>query len=155
MIVPADVLARFWAKVTLAPGCWEWRGARCSKGYGSFGFAKKIWGAHRLSMLIEHGAIPPDAQVLHHCDNPGCVNPAHLYFGTHHQNMADRNSRGRARGGRNFGELAPSSRLRAEDVRNIRALATAGYRQQDLAEAWGVHKATVNDAVLRKTWGHI
>lgn len=98
---------RFWSKVKrAAPSeCWEWQASRHKKGYGQFGFyprpaKSRTIRAHRACWLLVHGAIPDGVSVLHHCDNPACVNPAHLYLGSNDDNVRDRVARGRTRTGR-------------------------------------------------------
>lgn len=101
-----DDVARFWAKVR--PGlphptdpaqgqCWTWLGTRTKrrKGYGVFGANNRTYLAHRLSYWLEHGQ--PTQSVLHTCDRPGCVNPAHLYEGSAWDNTQDALRRGRMR----------------------------------------------------------
>ena len=91
---------RFWPKVNMggAPDylyCELWAAYRDKGGYGIFWFQGKQQGAHRVSWILEFGEIPEGEQVLHHCDNPPCVNPEHLYLGTPKDNMADMVKRGR------------------------------------------------------------
>lgn len=89
-------IARFFAKVNKADGCWPWVGARSSSGrYGALAVHGKTQGAHRVSWAIHHGPIPDGMHVLHKCDNPICVNPSHLFLGSHLENMADMTSKGR------------------------------------------------------------
>lgn len=90
--------SRFWKRVDKAgpDECWPWTAARMPKGYGCMGVGKGVMEyAHRLAFWLVHGEIPDGKFILHHCDNPPCVNPAHLYAGTHQDNMNDMKSRGR------------------------------------------------------------
>lgn len=147
---------RFWAKVQKTDGCWIWTGAVDSSGYGWIGVVgRKTRAAHRLSYEWHNGEILPGKCVCHRCDNPGCVNPDHLWLGTHADNIRDRDRKGRCNGGSKPGEDAAHALLKDDDVITIRKLCAAGHQQKDVAERFGVHKATVNDVVLRKTWGHI
>lgn len=90
---------KFWEKVKKTPGCWLWTGARTGRGYGALYFQEggKRWHktAHRLSWEYARGAIPNGLFICHHCDNPLCVNPAHLFVGTVQDNNRDRDNKGR------------------------------------------------------------
>ena len=98
--------ARFFAKVSRgAPGeCWVWSGGRkdSRQGYGAFGVRDRTTGrwrilrAHRVAWLIVNGPIPEGMCVCHRCDNPPCCNPAHLFLGTHSENMRDMANKGRS-----------------------------------------------------------
>lgn len=96
-------VARFWSKVAIpsAPRhekmCWPWT-ASTAKGYGQIKIAGRPLRAHRVDHEIANGPLAPGEHVLHSCDNPLCCNPAHLRAGTHAENMAEKVSRGRARG---------------------------------------------------------
>ncbi len=90
---------RFWKKIRkpdFANGCWEWLGYLDPKGYGTFGVNNKVFKAHRYSYLIHFGPIPEKLCVCHHCDNPQCCNPDHLFLGTHNDNMQDMIKKGRS-----------------------------------------------------------
>jgi hypothetical protein len=98
MVPPIDRFLRAIAK-SPSPGCWRWTRGKTAFGYGIFhvrvrGTWKKV-GAHRFSYEHFIGPVPKGPQVCHHCDNPACVNPAHLYVGTQKQNVRDCVARGR------------------------------------------------------------
>lgn len=90
---------RFWSKVKKGSGCWEWVGAIAGTGYGSFRATEVAKGgyisSHRLGWILHHGPIRSGAFVLHKCDNRKCVRPAHLFLGTHSDNMKDCVAKGR------------------------------------------------------------
>lgn len=87
----------FWSLVRTGPGCWEWQGVRGSKGYGIFYVAKQQVRAHRFSYEATHGPIPAGLLICHHCDNPPCVRPDHLFAGTSRENRQDAIAKGRIR----------------------------------------------------------
>jgi hypothetical protein len=145
----------FWTRIDKSGKCWVWQGARCSKGYGSLGFKRKIVSAHRLAYELTHGPIPTGMHVLHHCDNPPCCNPDHLWLGTNADNVADRHRKGRSNGGSGPGELCGHAKLTSDVAKQIRELCASGVTQRKCAKMFGVHFGTVNDLVLRKTWRHV
>lgn len=77
-------------------GCWEWNGPRNKSGYGFFAIEGNSIRAHRYSYERSNGQIPEGLLVCHHCDNPPCVNPDHLFLGTHQDNANDMVAKGRA-----------------------------------------------------------
>ena len=85
---------RFFSKVKKTNSCWEWQGAK-RLGYGVFKVDGKTKGAHRQSWELHKGVIPKGLLVLHKCDNRGCVNPSHLFLGSHSDNMKDVQMKGR------------------------------------------------------------
>lgn len=95
----ATVEERFWAKVDRSGECWNWTAATNAAGYGklSVGGRGRTMDAHRLSFLIHFGPFDRRLFICHRCDNPRCVNPAHLYAGTAKQNSRDMVNRGRQR----------------------------------------------------------
>lgn len=92
---PASVETSFWLRVRKGEGCWEWSGWRAGSGYGQIKVNKRIESAHRLSWILHHGAIPKGLIVCHHCDNPPCVRPDHLFLGTYSDNVRDAMHKGR------------------------------------------------------------
>lgn len=110
---------RFWEKVnkngpvhpTLGTPCWVWT-ACTIHGYGQIKYRNKVWLAHRLSWLFEHGELPEGLGVLHKCDNPPCVRPEHLYVGTQTDNTRDMKERGRAATGDRHGSKTHPERVR-------------------------------------------
>lgn len=112
---PVDPGIRFMAKVHQgeSSACWEWQGARVPKGYGMFTLPDGKGGsvmvyAHRFSYTHHVGPIPTGLHVRHDCDNPPCVNPAHLRVGTVQDNMRDMVSRGRHARGNQYTRRATS-----------------------------------------------
>lgn len=151
---------RFWAKVDgRGPDdCWEWTGWRHQFGYGLLGVRKRDDSgptsalAHRLSWEFANGPIPDGMWVLHRCDNAPCCNPAHLFLGTHQDNMDDMASKRRAKAPR--GERQHLAKLTAQDVLQIRARCPQETRRA-LADEFGVAVGTIHQIVNRLTWTHI
>lgn len=127
---------RFWAKVDRRgpDDCWPWLAARNNHGYGVMRDAGgRLSLSHRISLALD-GRDPAGKVARHGCDNPGCVNPAHLSAGTQAENIADMIGRGRGL----VGERNGSTKLTELDVALIRAAHAAGARQADLARQHGV-----------------
>src|SRR5262245_839701 len=109
----------FWGSADMSGGpdaCWLWRGSVFQHGYGRRKISGVTWQAHRLAWALRNGSIPDGLWVLHRCDVPLCVNPAHLFLGTVLDNNRDALRKGRAA----VGERAPAAKLTAEDVQRIR-----------------------------------
>lgn len=131
--------------------CWVWT-AGLTHGYGWIGIGKgRNERAHRLAWIFRFGPIPVGLYVLHKCDNRACVNPTHLFLGTHADNMADMVAKGRARGGHPAGENHPSIVLSDRRVAELRARAAqGGITQRQLAKEFNVGQATISRIVSGK-----
>lgn len=147
---------RFLSKVDIrAPHeCWPWTANRHRKGYGLFKLERRNWKAHRVSWEMYEGQIPPGICVLHHCDNPPCVNPAHLFLGTHKLNAEDRDAKGRNRPCP--GEKNGQAVLTADQVREIRTVYAARSKTQvALGRQFGLRQGSISNIVHRRSWAHL
>jgi hypothetical protein len=177
-------ISRFWSKVekSTSTECWEWKGVIVKDGYGR---VRCSHGArvltHRLSYTIHKGQVPSGMFVCHSCDNPCCVNPSHLWAGTHTDNMRDKITKGRANtpkgelhwsvrrpelrasGSRNGAKTKPECILQGEDhgcskltweqVGEIRREYSNGkVKQSNLARRYSVGVATIHNIVKNKAW---
>jgi hypothetical protein len=140
---------RFWRHVT--PGsldeCWEWQGSRDQRGYGKLNRGRTGEGnlkAHRASYEIHFGSCPDDLDVCHRCDNPPCVNPAHLFLGTHQDNMADMVQKGRSGAGTEY-VAAHQRKFTDAQIREMRDLGAAGVEGDAIAERFGVRRKYVSE----------
>lgn len=147
MILTTETLARFWAKVDKRSDdeCWDWMASKNSSGYGTFWANKKVTAAHRLSYQIAKGEIPSGMNVLHRCDRPCCVNPAHLWAGTQAENVQDMTRKQR------HGQ----AKLTEDQVREIYRLSEEGLLDREIADRFGVAHTTIVMILNGKTWGHL
>ena len=138
-------------------GCWNWRRTTNSDGYPMLKVAGKMVYAHRLAYELAVGQVPDELHVLHSCDNPRCINPAHLSPGTRSQNMKECSERGRARIPKpiKLGEQNGAAKLTDVDVRSIRRLLHKGVTQQAIADRFAVTQRTISDIKLGKKWRHV
>jgi len=151
----ADDAARFWSKVKITDGCWEWQAHRVS-GYGQFSIAgRKLEYAHRVSWVLSGNAIPQGLSVLHRCDNPACVRPDHLFLGTQLDNMKDMIEKGRDRivGSRNV--LSKLTEAKVEWIRRNYAPYHKEFGRVAMAKTLGVTKWLITRVVNRQIWKHI
>lgn len=154
--VNADAKKQFWAKVRMSLFCWEWTAAKDGHGYGVQRIGGKNILAPRVSWMIHFGPIPDGLCVLHRCDNPLCVNPAHLFLGTKLDNMRDMIGKGRARHDVTpRGEAHPQARLTVDQVREIRRRVSAGESRKAVAVDLGVDKTTVAKIVSGRLWATV
>lgn len=131
------VIERFEEKYEPIPeaGCWIWTACSHERGYGLFytGFNRKkgkMEFAHRVSYEIYFGISPGDRSVCHSCDNPSCVNPNHLFLGSHKENMEDMMNKGRL--------ICASQRIDREGQQKAMRLRKQGYMVKEIAKILGV-----------------
>jgi len=142
---------RFWSKVDVREpnNCWIFRTASKAKSYPGFWYQGEPWAAHRFSMMLFIGE-EPKLSVLHTCDVPRCVNPAHLFLGTHDDNMKDMHAKGR------FVPSRGNTKLTDKKVLAIRDEYAAGRTTlKELGIKYGVHFTTIQLIVKRKKWKHL
>lgn len=145
----APLAIRFHAKYRIdsASGCWLWTASKNAGGYGTISVKRRPHGAHRVSYELHIGAIPDGLFVLHSCDIPACVNPAHLRVGTVLDNARDAVERGRIATGLRNG----LRRLWPEAVSHIRQREMKGY---EYAVLYGVSPATITGVLHNRVWKH-
>jgi len=151
--ISADRIAKFHTQYSVdqKSGCWVWRGSM-RRAYGVFHDHQQRISAHRASWFIHNGKIPKGKLVCHHCDNPICVNPSHLFLGTDTDNNQDKSKKGRARGNENKGEKANNVLLTECLVRKIR---TSKLRPFEIAKKMGLKYGTVLSVIKRNNWRHV
>lgn len=147
---------RFWRNVdATGSGCWEWRAGTFTNGYGQFRVGAQKVKAHRFAYLDRKGSIPDGLIVMHSCDNRLCCNPEHLSVGTHGDNAADRDAKGRGRTnpppGRP-GELNPSAKADRTTVAVVRALRENGRTLKSIGEQFGLSQSQVRNIVTGRCW---
>jgi hypothetical protein len=132
--------------------CWLWTGnvLTTGLGYGRVNVNRKSYLAHRLSYEFLNGELPKDKLVLHHCDNARCVNPHHLYAGTHQNNAVDRASR--KPNSFAHGEKSGHAKLTDDQVISIRQDSRSCYA---IAKQYGVSPGLISMVKNRKVWKHL
>jgi len=147
---------RFWGKVDKSGDCWEWLASKNKEGYGNLWIEASIHKAHRYSWELHNGPIPEGGDyrgmcVCHHCDNPSCVNPDHLFISDHKGNMADMS--GKDRSNPSKGEYNGRAKLCASTVKLARErYSVGGVTHGQLAIIFGVSNSAMGRAIAHKTW---
>lgn len=134
-------------------GCWIWTAYTNADGYGQINADNRMKKAHRVSWELYNGVIPDSMCICHKCDTPSCVNPNHLFLGTHTENIQDMFLKGRA--DLKHGSKHGRTELSEEDVISMRKKCNEGTPQQYFADKHGINKGTVSKIILRKTWRHV
>jgi hypothetical protein len=147
--------------------CWPWQGAKLKTGYGVVSHRYKQYKAHRASFAIHRGQIPDGMFVCHHCDNPSCVNPSHLFLGTPQDNMTDKVCKGRqSRGEAHALSFADSENYKSAIVRGekhgrskltddqrdhiIKLLNDDELNQTQIAQMFSITQSNVS--VIKRRW---
>ncbi len=133
-------------------GCWEWQMSVNSRGYGRFRVGRFVERAHRVSYRIHKGPIPKGMLVCHSCDNPGCVNPEHLWLGTPQGNMDDMIGKGRQRWVGQGGASNPRAVLSEKQAKEVIELIAAGLDNKTIAARYGVSHGSISNIRRGKTW---
>lgn len=136
-------------------GCWNWEAGKGRDGYGQFWLDEKLQPAHRIAYQIYIGEAPDGLCVCHHCDNPSCVNPAHLFLGTYADNSHDRDTKDRGVHPDNSGENSGTAKLTEEDIQTIRMMSVKGARNLDLAKQFGVSPGAISHIICGRTWKNV
>ena len=138
-------LLDYWGWDVKDSGCWEARGFRNEDGYVLFSTSYRKISAHRASFIVHYGEIPAGREICHTCDNPACINPEHLYAGTHSENMLDRSKRQRD----------PRMVLTPDKVRVIRVLDKCGETKKVISEQLGVSPDVVHQVLNGNNWSWV
>lgn len=157
-IITESQIVLFFKKIHKTDSCWEWIGGTNQYGYGKFriGSSKDrtrcTCPSHRISYMLFKGDIPDDLNICHSCDNPKCVNPDHLWTGTHNDNVQDKILKGRDL----RGEKHQNSKLTSDQIKEIREEYSHGnISMSKLGKKYSVCSAVIHDIVHRKSWVHI
>jgi len=148
-------IKRFWCDVDKGKGtlkeCWEWLGYKTPKGYGTFGINNDSVRSHRFSFFLHTGILNENLCVCHLCDNPGCVNPNHLWLGTLQANNFDKMLKGREpKGSTHFNAI-----LNEKKVKEILIRLHNGESNVAIAKDYPVTKATISDIKTGRAWTHV
>lgn len=139
-------LERFSVKYRVDPAteCWVWIAAIHTSGYGIFRLGDECIGSHRAAWILFKGSIPDEMDVLHRCDTPPCVNPEHLFLGTHQDNMDDRTKKGHS--------IGSPTKLNEDIVRYILLSPKSGNK---LAIELGVRPEHIGRIRRRESWEYV
>lgn len=144
--------------------CLIWTGPLGNFGYGALSYRGRPRGAHRVSWELANGPIPEGMCVLHRCDVPACVRPAHLFLGTRADNAVDREAKGRGvRHNENLragyrgpvGSKHHKAKLTEEQALSVFTLHAAGLNQYEIADRLGIYQGGVWCILNRRTWKHL
>jgi hypothetical protein len=162
MRTDAQIIQDFWKRVKKGQPdeCWEWQAARNSqvkgRDYGVMWAGSRRWKTHVFSWVLHFGPTH-GLWVCHHCDNPPCCNPVHLFLGTCKDNVADMLQKGRSN--RECGEDRYNARLTEDNIREIRRRykrrSTGPDNGASLAQEFGIVKSMIDSIVKYRRWKHV
>jgi hypothetical protein len=142
-------IEKFWARVEKTDTCWIWRGPTNVHGYGRVGIHLRKQYAHRVAWTLTNGEVPAGLCLLHRCDNPPCVNPAHLFLGTRSDNAKDKVSKGR----QSKGDSRPNAKLSMDKAEAIRREHAQGAVSAcALARRYGVRPSQITRVLRGVGW---
>lgn len=137
-------------------GCLNWPASTDISGYGRLWTGVREMKAHRYAYERAHGPIPEGMLVCHHCDNPPCCNPEHLFLGTNSDNMNDMYKKGRGHSSHSSGERSTNSKLTDRIIQEAKILHFfTGVTQAALAEHYGISNQVLSLALRGKRWTHL
>lgn len=157
ILVPSEEdLENFWKFVRKTDSCWLWTGRKNKSGYGYLQTNGVQYPAHRLSFQIHHGEILKGMCICHKCDVPVCVNPDHLWMGTHAENAHDRHLKGRTANGMythpNYGELNPNSFFTIHQVMEILSHKGTGRTAASVSRQFKCDDSTIEGIWSGRRW---
>lgn len=165
-VTPFRRVRKFWDNVAQrSDGCWIWQAGLFSSGYGQFRWGKKKARTHRIAWMLSFGPVPDGKLVCHTCDNKNCVNPNHLFLGTHKDNAMDRECKGRGGDGGSRtkkalgsvrGERNPAAKISPHLVSRIRMeYQQENWSYRELANIHGLSKSQIANIIKRRSWSHV
>jgi hypothetical protein len=146
---------RFWSNISIGNNneCWEWASLSGTNQYAETHIYGNGDSGHRIAYRLTFGEIPDGLYVCHHCDNPPCCNPKHLFLGTHQDNINDRERKGRNKLPRVRGEEHGNCKLTESQVREIRRLYAFGdHSYYSLADIYSVSFGHIRNIIKRRVW---
>jgi len=144
---------RFWQKVDKRSDdeCWEWTASTNIHGYGQLWIRNTFIVASRASWIVHFSYIPDGLCVCHRCDNRKCVNPNHLFLGTHQDNSNDMKKKGRSLNQK--GENNHATKLTDNDILNVRKMWVSGkHRQKEIMGIFNLSRVSLWRIISYRTW---
>ena len=150
-----SLIERFEKHITKTDNCWLWKGAKKGQNYGSFSINGKDYRAHRIAYKLYINDYDQSLNVLHSCDHTLCVNPDHLFLGTHQENMNDKVNKNRQ--AKMPGELCPTHKLTEKEVIEIIKNFENKYRGMfsNLSKQYNVSSSTIECIYHKRTWTYL